>query len=540
MATTNPRILIEDFSLANPLYSGATVTFFTVDPTTLKATAQLATLYSDLVSNTTLANPQQLDGEGKWLQPVYVAGPCIIIVSGASNSAANVQTGVVGSAISFQGDWLPNTQYFTGNTVRDGASGTNTSGVYFCAAPHLSGNFANDLFNGLWLKYVDAAAIQAGVIANTLAAAQNSANAAATSATTATTEAGIATTQAGNASASASSAGTSAGSASSSATAAAASAATAQSVAGVNAGRNLLHNGMSNVAQRGAGPFTANGVYTLDRWLIGLVSSDTISVTQAALADADRSAISDESAINAMQLVTVGSVGGSALIAQRIESLRRLSNKTITASFWAKASSGTPKIGIGYSQNFGSGGSPSASVTGNLGVTANLSTTWTRYTITASLPSASGKTFGSTANTDFTELSLFTSAGNADARAGGIGQQSSTVLLWGLQLEIAGAATAVEARDPMRELQLCQRFFQYHQNVIISCVAGSGANFFSDFPFPVTMRAAPTPAFDTTSFLNASGITTNTVNTSHAQLKLTASAAGSCWGAGNLGLSADL
>ena len=181
MTTPNPRILVEDFSLANPLYSGATISAFTVDPTTLAVTGQLATLYSDLVSNTTLANPQQLDGEGKWLQPAYIAGPCIIVVSGASDPAANVQTGIIGSALSFQGDWLPLTQYFTGNLVRDGASGTNTSGVYFCAAPHISGNFANDVANGLWLKYVDAAAIQAGVIANTLTQAQNSANAAAAS-----------------------------------------------------------------------------------------------------------------------------------------------------------------------------------------------------------------------------------------------------------------------------------------------------------------------------------------------------------------------
>ena len=45
-----------------------------------------------------------------------------------------------------------------------------------------------------------------------------------------------------------------------------------------NVGRNLIHNPLFNIAQRGAGPFTT-GVYTLDRWVLGL-GGDAASVTR--------------------------------------------------------------------------------------------------------------------------------------------------------------------------------------------------------------------------------------------------------------------
>src|SRR5206468_12393074 len=54
-------------------------------------------------------------------------------------------------------------------------------------------------------------------------------------------------------------------------------------------GRNLIHNPLFNIAQRGAGPFTGGG-YTLDRYLTSVVGS-TFSVSAIALADADRAQI---------------------------------------------------------------------------------------------------------------------------------------------------------------------------------------------------------------------------------------------------------
>ncbi|HEY2416400.1 MAG TPA: hypothetical protein VGH84_00655, partial [Steroidobacteraceae bacterium] len=37
-------------------------------------------------------------------------------------------------------------------------------------------------------------------------------------------------------------------------------------LAALGVGRNLLHNALFNVAQRGAGPWTTSGAITMDRW----------------------------------------------------------------------------------------------------------------------------------------------------------------------------------------------------------------------------------------------------------------------------------
>lgn len=163
------RAYLPDFAFANPLYAGATVTVYTVDPKLLTATTTLATCYADLTSQSLLANPQTLDGEGKWQQPVYVGVPVIMHIGGAQ--AEDHSTGITGTTGTFRGDWAPNTLYFGGDVVRDGAAGTNTSNVYYCAAGHTSSVFVTDLAAGDWLLYISATAISAGAVASAVAAA---------------------------------------------------------------------------------------------------------------------------------------------------------------------------------------------------------------------------------------------------------------------------------------------------------------------------------------------------------------------------------
>lgn len=162
------RTNLDDFALATPLYAGATVTIFTVDPVTFKPTATLATVYADLFSLQTSANPQTLDNSGKWVNPVYVDVPVIMQIG--AGAVASFQTGINGAIGTFKADWATGILYFTGDTIRDGTAGTNTSNLYYCAAPHLSGNFATDLAAGKWLIYINASVIAAGVIAAAVAA----------------------------------------------------------------------------------------------------------------------------------------------------------------------------------------------------------------------------------------------------------------------------------------------------------------------------------------------------------------------------------
>jgi Carbohydrate binding domain len=268
-----------------------------------------------------------------------------------------------------------------------------------------------------------------------------------------------------------------------------------------NDGRNLIHNALFNVAQRGAGPWTVS-TYTADRWQTGL-SLDTISFSVVGLGPTDVSQIGDEAAQLSLQNVFTGNAGASAWNGawQRIENVARLGNKTVTVSFWAKAASGTPKLGVSCDQNFGSGGSPAAPVSGN-GQAVTLATTWTRYSLTFTLPATSGKAFGTNAD-HFTEVNFWYSAGSSMAtRAGNIGVQSGTIWLWGVQLEIGSVATPLEKVEYADDLRHCMRFFE----TSFSATPGAwgynngegigGAHPTAQFryyaPFRVTKRGSPT------------------------------------------------
>jgi hypothetical protein len=273
-----------------------------------------------------------------------------------------------------------------------------------------------------------------------------------------------------------------------------ANSATADIAAGVapaqnNAGRNLLHNSLFNVAQRGAGPWTGLG-YTADRWE-QFVSVDTVSTTLASVALGGMAG--DEAASNALAFVLTGNVAANAytFVVQMIEDVRRLSGKTVTISFVAYIPSGTAtRVGVGLRQSFGTGGSPSAVVDINATL-VTISATPTRYSVTIALPSIVGKTLG-TNNDHATRLAFFLSSGaNINTVAGGIGVQSGTFVFWGIQLEIGTQATPLEKPDPQQDLAKCQRFY-YPASAFFGGYNTAGQNIASAIYLPVPMRATPT------------------------------------------------
>jgi hypothetical protein len=147
---------------------------------------------------------------------------------------------------------------------------------------------------------------------------------------------------------------------------------------------------------------------------------------------------------------------------------------------------------VSIDQNFGTGGSPSALVAGN-GQAVTLSSTWTRYSLTFAIPSASGKTLG-TNDDSSTQLNFWCSAGsNYATRSGNVGVQSNGIAFWGMQLEIGSVATPLEKLDPQQDLTKCQRFFFVGQLIHIGYgVTGAGAS--TTYSLPVSMRGVPTVA----------------------------------------------
>jgi hypothetical protein len=273
-----------------------------------------------------------------------------------------------------------------------------------------------------------------------------------------------------------------------------------------DSGRNQLHNALFNVQQRGAGPFTATNAYTADRWQLG-VTGDSANITQAAIADAGRTAIGDDAASYALSNSFTGNAAAGSFnyIAQKIEGVRRLGGKTVTVSFWATAGAAGLRVGVSADQFFGTGGSPSATVHGT-GTAVPITTTWARYSVTLALGSTIGKTRGTNGD-DFTQLTFWYSAGSSNSVTSGIGVQSGVINFWGMQLEVGALATPLEKLDPQIDLAKCQRFYQ--QGTAGGMAGYGSASMTAAFPLvlQVSMRATPTVTTGAaTSYSNVTGV----------------------------------
>lgn len=309
-------------------------------------------------------------------------------------------------------------------------------------------------------------------------------------------------------------------------------------LAGRNVGRNVLHNAMFTVQQRGTGPFSAVG-YTFDRWLLQYSLDTSVSVARTVLGDVDRNGIVDEEATYAAQINYTGNAGAGSytILSQSIENVRRLAGKTVTVSFWA-SSPQSRKIGVSFDQAFGTGGSPSASVSGT-GQSVTTSSSWARYSMTFALASVNGKTFG-TNNDSYTSMLLWCSAGATNAtRSGTVGVQVGTTTVWGVQCEIAPAATLLERIDARNDLANCQRFYQtgtiqiYGYQAASTLVAGSNL-------LPVPMRALPTITPSVVGSGNVTGPTAGALSNVSVNASGTATATGAYTLQMNFTASADL
>lgn len=265
-----------------------------------------------------------------------------------------------------------------------------------------------------------------------------------------------------------------------------------------NVGRNFFHNGLFNIWQRGVGPWTS-GSYTADRWQVAN-NTDTISFSQVALTDAQRAQIGDESAYWGFQNTFTGNSAASAFneVIHKVESVPRLSGKTVTVSFFA-VSPQNLRLGLNGYQQFGTGGSPSPALsfqtTGN---SVQLSSTWARYQTTFNIPSMAGKTLGTNGDSNTVFQFFYSSGATNAASAGNIGVQSGTVTLWGMQLEIGSQATPLEKIDPQIDLMNCMRFYQgnvYFQYTYPFNPANAGWTYAQSLRLSPRMRVAPSASF---------------------------------------------
>jgi hypothetical protein len=265
--------------------------------------------------------------------------------------------------------------------------------------------------------------------------------------------------------------------------------------------RNAIINGKFDHWVRGT---TFTGVeYGPDRWYLARTGTTRTASRQSfTLGQTD---VPGEPRFFLRQIVTsVANVANFAVSTQRIEDVRTYAGQLVTLSFYAKADAAKP-ISIEMVQNFGTGGSPSAEVTG-LGVTkVTLSTIWQKFTVTTTLPSISGKVLGSD-NNSYLAVGIWMDAGsNFSARTSSLGQQSGTFDLAQFQLEPGPVTTPFENRALAAELAMCQRYYQVGTAVNWSYSSTNGA-VGNSFEFATPMRAAPTVALSGGSSTNVTSV----------------------------------
>jgi len=203
--------------------------------------------------------------------------------------------------------------------------------------------------------------------------------------------------------------------------------------AGSGTARNLIINGAMIISQRGVNFGTlASAAYTLDRWNVDAGAT----VQQASLAVDEIS--DDKKLTKAIQMQGAS----SDYFRTKLEDVSNFSSQTLTLSFYVKGASNTTLDNIYARQNFGSGGS-SVVDTAFSNLSYSVTTSYTRYTSTVTLPSISGKTVGTSSYLEiFMEL-----------------PDGVTVYITGVQLEVGSVATDFEHRSFGQELALCQRYF---------------------------------------------------------------------------------
>ena len=259
--------------------------------------------------------------------------------------------------------------------------------------------------------------------------------------------------------------------------------------ASMAAGRNGCIGGGFDIWQRGTGPFTlsaASFVYTADRWFTAR-SAGTSGVTASQVTNTTLDGF--RYALRIQRTAADTSTGINYLMSN-FETANSIpfANKTVTLSFYARAGANysatsnalvaTVRLGTGTDQSgFTSGWTGSANV---LQQTATLTTSWQRFTYTATVASTA------------TQLGIqfdFTPTGTAGA--------NDWFDITGVQLELGSVATTFTRSGGtlQGELAACQRYYWLFNSgsssILGTTFYQSASRIHIPVLFPVTMRVAP-------------------------------------------------
>jgi hypothetical protein len=276
-------------------------------------------------------------------------------------------------------------------------------------------------------------------------------------------------------------------------------------------GQNLIINGNFDFWQRGTSLSAGTGAdFLADRWN-SLSITSTMAPSRQSFTIGQTNVPNNPTYFHRSVVVSSAGAGNIAIVRHKLEDVTYFSGKTVTLSFWAKADA-TKFLSVEFGQNFGTGGSPSASVF-VIGVQKyTLTTSWQKFTRTVVVPSVTGKTLG-TNNNNFFEIIFWFDAGSSfNSRTNSLGHQSGTFDIAQVKLEEGSFATdfVLAGGNLAGELVACQRYYEKSYNINtapgtntivgMSCNMIS-ANFangsFMRFPFFSMVRKRARPTFNT-------------------------------------------
>lgn len=243
--------------------------------------------------------------------------------------------------------------------------------------------------------------------------------------------------------------------------------------------RNRIINGAMQIAQRGTSfSSPANGVYTLDRWVINWTGAAPATVAQVGGPTGYPYAIR----------VTGGASNTATNLSQKIESfnIADLAGTTVTLSVTMQASSAQP---VAWQVSYPNSVDNYTSTTLIANGTFSVTTTATQFTTQISLPSNAAN-----------GLWVIFSLNNGGAFTSG------TLTITGVQLEAGSVATPFEFKSIGDMLVLCQRYFETSYNLGTApgsaTATGMGMSYVSGptgfnaggiyFQFKVPKRTTPT------------------------------------------------
>jgi len=286
------------------------------------------------------------------------------------------------------------------------------------------------------------------------------------------------------------------------------------------AGKNKIINGDFGIWQRGTS-FTdpAGGTYFTDRFRTSYDGTAPTSRTysQQTFTPGTAPVAGYEGKFFARVAITTKGSNTRSGLTQLIEDVRNFAGQTVTLSYWAKCD--TARTGsIQVLQQFGTGGSPSTSVTVN-DSSVSYTSSWARYTLTIAIPSISGKTLG-TNNDSSLVITLFHTTASG-----------STFDVWGVQVEAANTASNFQTATGtiQGELSACQYYYRRVNapgTTSTLCIgeAVSTGQFRGVYYFNTPMRTAPTFSSSAASTFTVYSKNTGSGNATPVQIDATTNA----------------